>query len=38
MTPEHRTASLLMEGVAMTLFFACLFVWMAILETSGVPQ
>lgn len=31
---DHRdlTASLLMEGVAMTLFFACLFLWVGVLS------
>ena len=37
---NHRdqTASLLMEGVAMALFFALLIVVMAILDNPGVPQ
>ncbi len=32
MSPDRQTASLLMEGVAMALFFACMFVWVGVLS------
>ena len=31
MDPHDKTASLLMEGVAVTLFLACLFVWFGVI-------